>query len=45
MAAKNCNMKGQKAILNCLGEDYTDEDKSNYQRVFHAIRKIVFEQS
>ena len=29
MAAKNCNMKGQKAILNCLGEDYTDEEKIN----------------
>lgn len=29
MAAKNCNMKGQKAILNCLGEDYTDEERIN----------------
>ena len=25
--AKACNIKGQKAILNYLGEDYTDEEK------------------
>jgi proline dehydrogenase len=29
MAAKSCNMKGQKAILNCLGEDYTEEERIN----------------
>jgi proline dehydrogenase len=29
IAAKSCNMKGQKAILNCLGEDYTDEERIN----------------
>ena len=29
LAAKNCNMKGQEAILNCLGEDYTEEEKIN----------------
>ena len=27
LAAKNCNIKGQKAILNCLGEDYTEEER------------------
>ena len=29
IATKSCNMKGQKAILNCLGEDYTDEERIN----------------
>lgn len=29
IAAKSCNMKGQKAILNYLGEDHTDEDMIN----------------
>ena len=29
IAAKSCNMKGQKAILNYLGEDYTEEGKIN----------------
>ena len=28
-AAKNCNSKGHEAILNCLGEDYTEEEKIN----------------
>src|SRR5947209_6986367 len=27
IAAKSCNMKGQKAILNYLGEDYTEEER------------------
>jgi proline dehydrogenase len=27
LAAKNCNIKGQKAILNCLGEDYTEKER------------------
>ena len=27
IAAKNCNMKGQKAILNYLGEDLTEEER------------------
>jgi proline dehydrogenase len=26
-AAKGCNMKGQKAIMNYLGEDYTEEER------------------
>jgi proline dehydrogenase len=26
-AAKSCNMKGQKAIMNYLGEDYTEEER------------------
>ena len=29
IAAKSCNMKGQKAILNYLGEDNTEEEKIN----------------
>src|SRR5919202_345171 len=29
IAAKNCNTKGQKAILNYLGEDNTEEEKIN----------------
>jgi len=29
MAAKNCNMKGQKAILNYFGEDLTEEERIN----------------
>ncbi|MGB7953487.1 MAG: proline dehydrogenase family protein [Candidatus Nitrosopolaris sp.] len=29
IAAKNCNMKGQKAILNYLGEDLTEEERIN----------------
>jgi proline dehydrogenase len=29
IAAKSCNMKGQKAILNYLGEDHTEEGKIN----------------
>jgi proline dehydrogenase len=29
IAAKSCNMKGQRAILNYLGEDYTEEEKIN----------------
>jgi proline dehydrogenase len=29
LAGKDCNMKGQEAILNCLGEDYTEEEKIN----------------
>ena len=29
IAAKSCNMKGQKAILNYLGEDYTEEEIIN----------------
>ena len=29
LAAKSCNIKGQKAILNCLGEDYTEEERIN----------------
>src|SRR5919202_1054538 len=29
IAAKSCNSKGQKAILNYLGEDYTEEGKVN----------------
>src|SRR5438445_5062523 len=29
IAAKSCNMKGQKAILNYLGEDYTYEERIN----------------
>ena len=29
IAAKSCNMKGQKAILNYLGEDETEEEKIN----------------
>lgn len=28
-AAKSCNMKGQKVILNYLGEDYTEEERIN----------------
>lgn len=27
MAAKSCNMKGQKVIMNYLGEDYTEEER------------------
>ena len=27
LLAKNCNMKGQKAILNYLGEDLTEEER------------------
>ncbi len=27
IAAKSCNVKGQKAILNYLGEDYTEEER------------------
>ena len=27
IAAKSCNMKGQKVILNYLGEDYTEEER------------------
>ena len=29
IAAKSCNMKGQKAILNYLGEDNIEEEKIN----------------
>jgi proline dehydrogenase len=29
IAAKSCNMKGQKAILNYLGEDHTEEERVN----------------
>jgi proline dehydrogenase len=29
IAAKNCNMKGQKAILNYFGEDLTEEERIN----------------
>jgi proline dehydrogenase len=29
IAAKSCNMKGQKAILNYLGEDNTEEERTN----------------
>jgi hypothetical protein len=30
--AKNCNTKGQKAILNCLGEDYTEQERINLSK-------------
>jgi proline dehydrogenase len=29
VAAKNCNLRGQRVILNCLGEEYTEENKVN----------------
>ncbi|MFL6472061.1 MAG: hypothetical protein ACJ71H_14555 [Nitrososphaeraceae archaeon] len=29
LAAKNCNIRAQKAILNCIGEDYTEQERVN----------------
>jgi ferritin-like protein len=36
IAAKRCNMKGQKAILNYLGEDHTEEEMINDLERLHA---------
>lgn len=39
VAAKCCNMKGQKAILNYLGEDYTEEERIN--RAFKEYSNLL----
>lgn len=43
-AAKACNIKGQKAILNYLGEDYTDEEKiSQTIKEYSTLLERVYE--
>ena len=39
IAARNCNMKGQKVILNYLGEDYTEEGRIN--RAFREYSNLL----
>ena len=39
IAAKSCNMKGQKVILNYLGEDYTEEESIN--RAFKEYSNLL----
>jgi proline dehydrogenase len=46
IAAKSCNMKGQKAILNYLGEDNTEEEKINRttKEYFDLLERLHTEQ-
>lgn len=45
MAAKNCNLKGQKVILNRLGEDYTKEYKIKQvmEEYSNLLRRLYLE--
>jgi len=44
IAAKSCNMKGQKVILNYLGEDYTEEERINraFKEYSNLLERLVF---